>query len=162
MLISDTRPGLTPKLIADLRRRSAIEAEIGHMKTDGRLFRSPLKGTLGDALFATLCGCGHNIRKILAYLTIANQLKSRPWRRLVCVVPIRDEDDLLHGLINHYRSLGVAIFILIDNGSANDSASLLRVFTDCEITFVRCNGRFSDARHGVMWINEIVELEICD
>ena len=68
VLISDTRPGLTPKLIADLRRRSAIEAEIGHMKTDGRLSRSPLKGTLGDALFAVLCGCGHNIRKILAYL----------------------------------------------------------------------------------------------
>ena len=59
--------GITPKLIADLRRRSAIEAEIGHMKTDGRLSRSPLKGTLGDALFATLCGCGHNIRK-MAYL----------------------------------------------------------------------------------------------
>jgi IS5 family transposase len=38
------------------------------MKTDGRLSRSPLKGTLGDALFAVLCGCGHNIRKILAYL----------------------------------------------------------------------------------------------
>src|SRR3712207_8738446 len=27
-----------------------------------------LKGTLGDALFAVLCGCGHNIRKILAHL----------------------------------------------------------------------------------------------
>lgn len=41
--ISGTRRGLTTKLIADLRRRSAIEAEIGHMKTDGRLSRSPLK-----------------------------------------------------------------------------------------------------------------------
>ena len=68
VLISGTRRGLTPKLIADLRRRSAIEAEIGHMKTDGRLTRCPLKGTLGDALFATLCACGHNIRKILAHL----------------------------------------------------------------------------------------------
>ena len=68
VLISGTRRGLTPNLIADLRRRSAIEAEIGHMKTDGRLSRSPLKGTLGDALFAVLCGCGHNIRKILAHL----------------------------------------------------------------------------------------------
>jgi IS5 family transposase len=68
VLISGTRRGLTPKLIADLLRRSAIEAEIGHMKTDGRLSRSPLKGTLGDALFAVLCGCGHNIRKILAHL----------------------------------------------------------------------------------------------
>jgi IS5 family transposase len=39
VLISGTRRGLTPKLIADLRHRSAIEAEIGHMKTDGRLSR---------------------------------------------------------------------------------------------------------------------------
>jgi len=68
VLISGTRRGLTPKLIADLRRRSAIEAEIGHMKTDGRLSRCPLKGTNGDALFAALCACGHNIRKILAHL----------------------------------------------------------------------------------------------
>lgn len=68
VLISGTRRGLTPKLIADLSRRSAIEAEIGHMKTDGRLSRCPLKDTIGDALFATLCACGHNIRKILAHL----------------------------------------------------------------------------------------------
>ena len=45
VLISGTRRGLTPKLIADLRRRSAIEAEIGRMKTDGRLARCSLKGT---------------------------------------------------------------------------------------------------------------------
>ena len=70
MLISGTRRGLTPKLIADLRRRSAIEAEIGHMKTDGRLSRCPLKGTVGDAVFAVLNACGHNIRKILAHLRV--------------------------------------------------------------------------------------------
>jgi IS5 family transposase len=38
------------------------------MKSDGRLTRCTLKGTLGDALYAVLCGCGHNIRKILAHL----------------------------------------------------------------------------------------------
>ena len=68
VLISGTRRGLTPRLTRLLRRRSAIEPEIGHMKTDGRLARCALKGTLGDALFAVLCGCGHNIRKILAHL----------------------------------------------------------------------------------------------
>lgn len=68
VLISGTHRGLTPKLISDLRRRSAIEAEIGHMKTDGRLSRCPLAGSFGDTLFAVLCGCGHNIRKILAHL----------------------------------------------------------------------------------------------
>ncbi|MFC7737941.1 IS5/IS1182 family transposase, partial [Roseomonas sp. GCM10028921] len=45
-----------------------IEPEIGHMKSDGRLARCALKGTIGDALYAVLCGCGHNIRKILAHL----------------------------------------------------------------------------------------------
>ena len=68
VLISGTRRGLTAKEVIDLRRRSAIEAEIGHMKTDGRLSRCPLKGTIGDAVFAVLNACGHNIRKILAHL----------------------------------------------------------------------------------------------
>ena len=70
VLISGTRRGLTAKEIVDLRRRSAIEAEIGHMKTDGRLSRCPLKGTIGDAVFAVLNACGHNIRKILAHLRV--------------------------------------------------------------------------------------------
>ncbi len=43
VLISGTRRGLTPPLAKLLRRRSAIEPEIGHMKTDGRLTRCPLK-----------------------------------------------------------------------------------------------------------------------
>jgi IS5 family transposase len=47
-----------------------IEPMIGHMKNDGRLTRCPLKGTQGDALFAVLCGCGHNIRMILRHLRV--------------------------------------------------------------------------------------------
>ena len=68
VFVSGQRRGMTPNLRRDLRRRSAIEPTIGHMKTDGRLARCPLKGTLGDALHAVLCGCGHNIRLILAHL----------------------------------------------------------------------------------------------
>ena len=68
VLISGTRRGITPLLARLLRRRSAIEPEIGHMKSDGRLARCPLKGRIGDAVFAVLCACGHNIRKILAHL----------------------------------------------------------------------------------------------
>lgn len=66
--IAGQKRGMTPALRRDLRRRSAIEPAIGHMKTDGRLARCALKGTLGDALHAVLCGCGHNIRMILAHL----------------------------------------------------------------------------------------------
>ena len=68
VLVSGTRRGLTPRLARRLKRRSAIEPEIGHMKTEGRLARCGLKGLLGDAVFAVLCGCGHNIRKTLAHL----------------------------------------------------------------------------------------------
>jgi hypothetical protein len=47
--------------------RQAIEAETGHMKTDGRLKRCTLNGTVGDAVFAVLCACGRNIRKLLTH-----------------------------------------------------------------------------------------------
>jgi IS5 family transposase len=40
------------------------------MKTDGRLSRNPLKGALGDALHAVLCGAGHNIRLLLRKLRL--------------------------------------------------------------------------------------------
>jgi len=70
VFISGARRGVTRTIAKLLRRRSAIEPMIGHMKTDGRLTRCPLKGTNGDALFAVLCGCGHNIRMILRHLRI--------------------------------------------------------------------------------------------
>jgi len=68
VFISGARRGVTRTIAKLLRRRSAIEPMIGHMKNDGRLTRCPLKGTEGDALFAVLCGCGHNIRMILRHL----------------------------------------------------------------------------------------------
>ena len=68
VFISGARRGVTRTIAKLLRRRSAIEPMIGHMKNDGRLTRSTLKGTEGDALFAVLCGCGHNIRMILRHL----------------------------------------------------------------------------------------------
>jgi IS5 family transposase len=49
-----------------LKRRSAIEPVIGHMKNDGRLGRNYLKGVEGDKMNAVLCGAGHNMRKLLA------------------------------------------------------------------------------------------------
>ena len=43
---------------------------IGHMKSDGLLDRNWLKGALGDAMHAILCGAGHNLRMILAHLRV--------------------------------------------------------------------------------------------
>jgi len=70
ILRSGQRRGLTQTLKAMIKRRSAIEPAIGHMKMDGRLARNPLKGALGDALHAVMCGAGHNLRLILAALRL--------------------------------------------------------------------------------------------
>jgi IS5 family transposase len=59
VLRSGQKRGISRTLHAMIKRRSAIEPTIGHMKTDGRLERNPLKGALGDALHAVLCGAQH-------------------------------------------------------------------------------------------------------
>ncbi len=53
-----------------LKRRQVVEPMIGHMKTDGLLDRNWLKGALGDAMHAVLCGAGHNLRMNLAHLRV--------------------------------------------------------------------------------------------
>ena len=70
ILRSGQKRGITKALKAMIKRRSAIEPMIGHMKMDGRLARNPLKGQLGDALHAVMCGAGHNLRLILAALRL--------------------------------------------------------------------------------------------
>ena len=46
----------------ELRRRSAIEAVIGHMKAEGHLGRCYLKGRAGNAANAILSAVGYNLR----------------------------------------------------------------------------------------------------
>lgn len=65
VFISGQRKGVTSWIKKQLKRRSAIEPHIGHMKNDGKLGRNYLKGVLGDKLNAILCGIGHNLRLII-------------------------------------------------------------------------------------------------
>ena len=48
-----------------LRRRSAIEPKIAHLKHHSRMGRNYLLGVEGDRINPVLCGCGVNLRKIL-------------------------------------------------------------------------------------------------
>jgi IS5 family transposase len=48
-----------------LRRRSAVEPVIGHLKSDHRMDRCWLKGALGDALHCISCAAGYNVRWLL-------------------------------------------------------------------------------------------------
>lgn len=54
-----------------LRRRSAIEPSIGHMKSDNRLQRNQLTGKEGDRINAVLAAAGYNFRKLLRALFLA-------------------------------------------------------------------------------------------
>jgi IS5 family transposase len=66
--ISGQKRGMTRTLKKHLKRRSAIEPHIGHMKSEGKLRRNYLKGTIGDALNALLCAIGHNMRLIWRHI----------------------------------------------------------------------------------------------
>ena len=64
----ERKRGVFGTIERELRRRSAIEPVIGHMKTDGHLCRCHLKGREGDAANVVLTAIGHNLRRVLAWL----------------------------------------------------------------------------------------------
>lgn len=59
---------LAPQIKKEMKRRSAIEPLIGHLKNEGHLGRNYLKGTLGDKINAVLSGIGHNFRLLLRWI----------------------------------------------------------------------------------------------
>jgi transposase, IS5 family len=68
VFISGQKRGVFGAIKRELRRRSAIEPVIGHMKAQGHLGRCYLKGRAGDAANAILTAAGYNFRRILAWL----------------------------------------------------------------------------------------------
>ncbi len=60
--------GVHGQIKRELRRRSAIEAVIGHCKEDGHLGRNHLKGRRGDQVNAIMSAVGYNLRLILKWL----------------------------------------------------------------------------------------------
>ena len=70
VFISGQKRGVFGVIRRELRRRSAIEPVIGHLKAEGHLGRCYLKGREGDAANAVLTAVGHNLRLVLAWLRI--------------------------------------------------------------------------------------------
>ena len=68
VLKSGQKRGVHGQIKKELRRRSAIEAVIGHCKTDGHLGRNFLHGRLGDRINAVMSAVGYNLRLILKWL----------------------------------------------------------------------------------------------
>jgi len=65
---SGQKRGVHGRIKRELRRRSAIEAVIGHCKTDGHLDRNFLKGRDGDQINAIMSAVGYNLRLILKWV----------------------------------------------------------------------------------------------
>jgi IS5 family transposase len=83
VFISGQKRGVFGTIKRELRRRSAIEPVIGHMKAEGHLGRCYLKGTAGDAANAILTAIGHNLRLVLAWLRMLLRLILEAlWRSL--------------------------------------------------------------------------------
>jgi transposase, IS5 family len=70
VFISGQKDIQSPTIKRELKRRSAVEPVIGHMKDDGHLGRCFLKGPEGDAINAILAAVGHNLRLLARWLIL--------------------------------------------------------------------------------------------
>ena len=68
--LSGQKRGVTAAIKRDLRRRSAVEPVIGHLKDDHGIDRNHLKGTTGDAINAILAAAGYNFRRLIVWLRL--------------------------------------------------------------------------------------------
>ena len=74
VFLSGQKRNVTPTIKKELKRRSAIEAVIGHQKTEGRLGWNRLRGVLGDKINALMAVIGYNLRLILRALSFLLQI----------------------------------------------------------------------------------------
>jgi transposase, IS5 family len=88
VFISGQKRGVFGVIKRELRRRSAIEAVIGHMKADGHLGRCYLKGAPGDAANVVLTAVGYNLRLVLAWLKILLRLILLALCRALAIQPM--------------------------------------------------------------------------
>ena len=61
---------MTPAIKREMRRRSAVEPVIGHIKNGHRMDRNYLAGPQGDAINAILATVGYNFRLLLNWLRL--------------------------------------------------------------------------------------------
>ncbi len=67
---SGQKRGLSATIQKELKRRSAVEPLIGHLKNDGRMGRNYLQGILGDSMNALMVSAGYNFKLILRWLKL--------------------------------------------------------------------------------------------
>lgn len=70
VFIAGQRRRMTPKIKREMRRRSAVEPVIGHMKAEHRMGRNYLWYRQGDAINAVLAAAGYNFSLLLRWLRL--------------------------------------------------------------------------------------------
>lgn len=70
VFISGQKRRVTDAIKRELRRRSAVEPVIGHLKADHRMGRNYLAHATGDAINVVLAAAGYNFRRLLAWLAL--------------------------------------------------------------------------------------------
>lgn len=68
--ISGQKRRVTEQIKRELRRRSAVEPVIGHLKAEHRMGRNHLAHAAGDAINVVLAAAGYNFRRLLAWLAL--------------------------------------------------------------------------------------------
>jgi IS5 family transposase len=70
VFIAGQKRRVTPKIKREMRRRSAVEPVIGHLKSEHRMGRNYLWYRQGDAINAVLAAAGYNFRLLLRWLRL--------------------------------------------------------------------------------------------
>src|SRR6202163_3965640 len=70
VFIFGQKRGVTPRIKRELRRRSAGEPVIGHLKAEHRMGRNFLWFRRGDAANAVLAAAGYNFRRLIRWLSL--------------------------------------------------------------------------------------------
>jgi len=81
VFVSQQKRGVTPAIKRELKRRSAVEPVIGHLKSDHRMDRNFLIGSEGDAANAVLAAVGYNFARLLGWFR-------ELWRDLLAVLAL--------------------------------------------------------------------------
>jgi IS5 family transposase len=70
VFIAGQKRRVTPKIKREMRRRSAVEPVIGHLKSEHRMGRNYLWHRQGDAINAVLAAVGYNFRLLIRWLRL--------------------------------------------------------------------------------------------
>ena len=70
VFIAGQKRRMTPNIKREMRRRSAVEPVIGHLKSEHRMGRNYLWHRQGDAINAVLAAAGYNFRLLLRWLKL--------------------------------------------------------------------------------------------